>query len=119
MQRLIVKQTARTEGLMILEPNEYKRSAYNWIDLGFVCRGHRNDEGIILVQMRIGLLKNLGAKVKHYPNEIVDVIEKYYGEQYGIRHNTPHLTERVLWRKPSNLKKLIKKYKGKDMRTKW
>ncbi len=119
MQRLVVKQRVTTSSLMELKPIDYERSAYDWIDLGIVCNGLRNDEGIVLVQMKIGLLKNLGAKVKDYPNEIVDVIEKYYGAEHGIRHQTPHLVESVLWRKPNNLKKLIKKHKGKDMRTKW
>ena len=119
MQRLVVKQQIRSDALMIIDQDDYKRSAYNWIDLGIVCRGLRNDEGIVLVQMKIGLLKNLGAEVKDYPNEIVDVIEKYYGEHHGTRHQTPHLIERVLWRKPRHLRKLIKQHKGKDMRTKW
>ena len=69
--------------------------------------------------MKIGLLNNTGAEYKDYPSEIVDVIEKYYGEYHSVRHQTPHLVEAVLWRKPNNLKKLIKKHKGKDMRTKW
>ena len=119
MQRLTVRQRVTTSALMELKPIDYERSAYDWIDLGVVCNGLRNNEGTVLVQMKIGLLKNLGAKVKDYPNEIVDVIEKYYGVEYGIRHNTPHLVESVLWHKPNNLKRLIKKHKGKDKRTKW
>ena len=119
MQRLVVKQQVRTSALMKLDQSDYNRSAYDWNDLGVVCRGHRNDEGVILVEMHLGFLKNLGARVKDYPEQLIDVVEKYYGEQYGVRHATPHLTERVLWRKPKNLIKLIKKYKGKDMRTKW
>lgn len=117
MQRLAVRQRVATSALMELKPIDYERSAYDWINLGVVCNGLRNDEGCVLVEMKIGLLKNLGAKVKDYPDEIVDVIEKYYGAVHGIRHQTPHLVESVLWRKPNNLKRLIKKYKGKDMRT--
>lgn len=119
MQKLVVRQRVTTSSLMMLDQDDYKRTAYKWIDLGVVCRGFRNDEGCVLVQMKIGLLNNTGAEYKDYPSEIVDVIQKYYGEYHGVRHQTPHLVEPVLWRKPNNLKKLIKKHKGKDMRTKW
>ena len=96
MQKLVVRQRATTSALMMLDQDDYKRTAYKWIDLGVVCRGFRNDEGCVLVQMKIGLLNNIGAEYKDYPNEIVDVIQKYYGEHHGIRHQTPHLVEAAL-----------------------
>jgi len=98
----------------VQEQGEQDREEYNWVDLGRVCYGLRNDEGEVHVHMKIGVIK---YKKKGNPVEIVDVIEKYYGSTYGINNYTPHKIEKVLYHKPSNLDRLIRKMQGEDTRT--
>tara|TARA_R100001463_G_scaffold2421_3_gene10245 strand:+ start:836 stop:1198 length:363 start_codon:yes stop_codon:yes gene_type:complete len=105
-----------------LRQDEYDPNYYKWINLGVVCQGIRNDEGIVLVEMKIGTLKSFVEDIEraHYPKHLIRVIEKYYGSGVdGTRHNEPHLIEEVSWRRPTNLMSLINNYKGKDKRTKW
>lgn len=99
---------------IIQEPEKLEPTEYNWIDLGRVGYGLRNDEGQVHVHMKLGLSK--GNRLD-YPLQIIDVIEKYYGASYGIGHTTPHKIENVFFHKPKNLTKLIKRFSGKDKRT--
>ena len=92
-----------------LEPGEY-----NWIDLGQVGYGLRNDSGSVHIHMKLGVLK--GNK-PDYPGMVVDVIEKYYGADHGFDYSNPHKVENVIYHKPNNLLKLIKAHAGKDTRT--
>ncbi len=64
MQKLVVKQRVTTSSLMILDQDDYKRTAYKWIDLGVVCRGFRNDEGCVLVQMKIRFIKQYRSRIQ-------------------------------------------------------
>jgi len=96
------------------DQEEHNREEYNWVNLGKVCYGLRNDEGEVHVHMKIGVIK---YKKKDYPTEIVDIIEKYYGSTYGINNTTPHKIEKFLYPKPNNIIDLIEKMSGEDTRT--
>ena len=97
----------------LLDFEDLDDAEFKWLDLGRVAYGLRNDEGSVHVHMKIGYL--VGNR-PDYPGVIVKVIEKYYGEEYGIRHTSPHKVESVNFHKPNNLSDLIERFSGEDKR---
>jgi len=108
--RLVLKNKTTA----ILDKERLERKEYNWLDLGKVGYGLRNDEGSVHIHMSVGYLKNVN--LPDYPDAIVDVIEKYYGSSNGFDHGEPHKIESVIYHKPTDLVDLIEKFSGEDKR---
>ena len=96
------------------ELEEHDRDEYDWTDLGVICYGLRNDEGCVKVFMKLG---HIIKPKKGYPKHLIDVIERYYGVNYGIENEEHHKEEKVLFHKPNNIIDLINRFKGEDNRT--
>lgn len=103
-----------TKATVRLNRERLEKKEYNWLDLGRVGYGLRNDEGSVHVHMSIGYLKK--KNLPNYPDAVVDVIEKYYGSSNGFDHGEPHKIESVIYNKPTDLVDLIEKFSGEDKR---
>ena len=90
-----------------LDQSRYDFTGWDWKDLGFICKGVRNDEGYCNVYA------HLGRPDKDSEFTVIRIREKYF---YTLSTN-PHHTEECTWNWNDNLDFFINEYSGPDNRT--
>ena len=90
-----------------LDQSRYDFTGWDWKDLGFLCKGVRNDEGYCTVYA------HLGRPDKDSEFTVIRIREKYF---YTLSGN-PHHIEECTWNWNDNLDFFINEYSGPDNRT--
>jgi hypothetical protein len=102
-----LRQELRQAQSQKLDPSRYDFTGWDWKDLGFICKGVRNDEGYCTVYA------HLGRPDKDSEFTVIRIREKYF---YTLSGN-PHHIEECTWNWNDNLDFFINEYSGPDNRT--
>lgn len=103
--RQLLKHHQSIEQLQV----KYDYTSFDWVDLGFVCRGVDNNEGYSRIYLALGKQPNDKSKKKEY--EVLRMTHKYF---YTFSAN-PHYVDVEYWGWTGRLYDYIRDYLRKKV----